>query len=69
MAERIPLIAPKGHVLTNGKGTIGFVIYVEVGKDENEYYPITIDEYNEIMRATEEDYLNVLNETGANEPV
>lgn len=70
MAERIPLIAPKGHALTNGKGTNGFVIYVEVGKDENEYYPITIEEYNEIIsadeeeQATEEDYKNALKEMG-----
>lgn len=55
MAERIPLTAPEGHVLTNGKGTTGFVIYVEVGMDENEYYPITIEEYEQTLKADEGD--------------
>lgn len=55
MLERIPLTAPAGHVLTNGKGTNGFVIYVEVGKDENEYYPITIEEYEQMFKADEGD--------------
>ena len=72
MAERIPLVAKKGEILTNGRGTYGFDIYVEVGKSEDEYYPIPIEEYEAMMnapeeeRATDEDYQNALRELGVN---
>lgn len=69
MAERITLIADEGYVYTDGK-IYGSVIYLAEGVSADNFKQITLEEYNEIMnapeeeRATEEDYQNALKEMG-----
>ena len=69
MAERITLIADEGYVYTDGK-IYGSVIYLAEGVSAENFKQITLEEYNEIMnapeeeQATEEDYQNALRELG-----
>lgn len=54
MIVRKVLYADEGKVLTNGE-TYGVVIYLAEGQDENTYHEITTAEYNEIIKAQEEE--------------
>lgn len=69
MAERIILTADEGYVYTDGK-IYGTVIYLAEGVNADNFKQITLEEYNEIMNApeeelaTEEDYQNALRELG-----
>lgn len=49
---RVTLKADEGHIYTNGE-TYGKVIHLAVGVDKGSYYQITMDEYEERMRAKE----------------
>ena len=71
MDNRIILTADEGYVYTDGK-IYGTVIYLAEGVSANNFRQITLEEYNEIMnapeeeQATEEDYQNALKEMGVN---
>lgn len=51
---RIKLIASSGMILTNGEA-FGTTVYVANGA-ENDWYEITIEEYNEILQAQMEEF-------------
>lgn len=69
MAERIILTADEGYVYTDGK-IYGSMIYLAEGVSADNFKQITLEEYNEIMNApedelaTETDYQNALRELG-----
>ena len=69
MAERIILTADEGYVYTDGK-IYGSVIYLAEGVSADNFTQITLEEYNDIMNAPEEelatieDYQNALRELG-----
>ena len=46
------LRASEGHKLTNGK-TYGSTVVLGTGDSPDNWYEITIEEYNEIMKAAE----------------
>lgn len=54
MNERIPLIADKGYIYTNGKGVFGSLTWVADGINAEDFYQITLAEYEEIL-ATQND--------------
>lgn len=65
MEERIPLVADKGYIYTNGKGSDGVMLWVAIGVNPDKYYQIRLDEYEALkesysIEATEEDYQNAL---------
>ena len=69
MAERITLIADEGYVYTDGS-IYGSTIYLAEGVSADNFKQITLEEYNEIVNApeeelaTDEDYQNALRELG-----
>jgi predicted transglutaminase-like protease len=52
MQTRVIISADDGKVLTNGK-VYGEVIYLAYGANKDEYYEITIEEYEAIQAAQE----------------
>ena len=69
MVERITLTADDGYVYTDGN-IYGSTIYLAEGMSADDFKQITLEEYNEIMNAPEEelatieDYQNALCELG-----
>lgn len=69
MVERITLTADDGYVYTDGN-IYGSTIYLAEGMSADDFKQITLEEYNEIMNAPEEelatieDYQNALRELG-----
>lgn len=49
------IYAKEGYILTNGNDVYGYII--DLGKFDNEsnYYQITIEEYEEILKKEEEE--------------
>ena len=54
MKERIIIYADEGKVLTNGE-IYGVQIFLADTESKEDYYEITVDEYNAIMEAKEEE--------------
>ena len=46
------LIAPDGYMFTDGK-TYGRKVYLATDRNKNEFYLITIEEYEEILKQQE----------------
>lgn len=68
MNERKELHATEGHIFTNGT-VYGTEIWLAEGVSGEDFYEITLEEYNAIAEseeATEEDYRNALNDMGVN---
>lgn len=53
MKTRIVIYAEEGKVLTNGT-VYGRTIYLAEGETADNYYEITNDEYNDILKDTKE---------------
>ena len=53
MMERIKIIADEGMVLTNGE-VYGREIYLADGVNAEDFYPITLAEYEAILSSQEE---------------
>lgn len=53
MIKRVPIRAKDGYIYTNGKD-FGRVIYLAEGTKKTDYTLITLEEYEEIMKAEEE---------------
>ena len=49
MQKRITLYADKGKMLTNGEA-YGSMIHLDVGDDGADFYEITQEQYDEILR-------------------
>ena len=66
MANRKILKATEGHILTNGT-VYGTEIWLAEGLSGDDFYEITLEEYNAIVEseeATEEDYQSALRDMG-----
>lgn len=54
MKTRMVIYADDNKVLTNGK-TYGTQIFLADGESADDYYEISVEEYEEILRAQEDD--------------
>ena len=66
--EENKIIARDGYVLTNGRA-FGKIVFLGVYDLEENWYEITVDEYNEIIsteleEANEDDYIEALQTMG-----
>ena len=53
MEKLTALFASEGHILTDGE-IYGTVIYLAEDRKEEEFHEITLEEYEEILKAQEE---------------
>ena len=66
--EENKIVAKDGYILTNGSA-FGKIVFLGVHDLEENWYEITIDEYNEIINAeleeaNEDDYIEALQTMG-----
>lgn len=53
--DRIVLIASDGMIFTDGKGVYGTTIYLAENRKKDEFYEITMEEYDSLINTTEEE--------------
>lgn len=54
------IYATEGYIFTNGNGLYGKIIDLGKGDSENNYYEITLEEYENILKEQEENEINFI---------